>query len=154
MFLHPAAHFAGLALQTSQPDFVVAMLPHIAALLRASVCAVVCAWAVFKSISHIKTNFWQLNFWILEYQKGGVILFFLHSLLKNIATEYGGWYWPDIIFFLELTRLEYNAVQILATRFKYYKRVWNISNVFGTFKTRLKHWLRHLKSVWNIRNEF
>ncbi len=36
---------------------------------------------------------------------------------------------PDI-FFLELaTRLEYKAVQILAMRFTYYKRVLNICNV-------------------------
>ncbi len=53
-----------------------------------------------------------------------------------------------ILFFLELaTRLEYKAVQIIATRicktfkarFKYYKRVLNISNVFETFKMRLEH---------------
>ena len=42
--------------------------------------------------------------------------------------------------FLELaTRLEYKAVEILATRFEYYKRVLNYSDTFETFKTRLKH---------------
>ena len=54
-------------------------------------------------------------------------------------------------FFLELaTRVEYKAVQILATRFKYYKRVLNISNVFEIFATCLKY----LKRVLNIINVF
>ena len=37
------------------------------------------------------------------------------------------------------TRLDYKAVQILPMRFKYYKRVLNISNVFETFATCFKH---------------
>ncbi len=54
-------------------------------------------------------------------------------------------------FFLELaTRLKYKAVQIFATRFKYYKRVLNICNAFETFKTRFKYY----KSVLNISNAF
>ncbi len=43
-------------------------------------------------------------------------------------------------------RLEYKAVQILATRFKYYKRVLNICNAFET--------ILHLKRVLNIINVF
>ncbi len=54
-------------------------------------------------------------------------------------------------FFLELAmRLEYNAVQILTTRFKYYKRVLNISNAFEIFKTCFKYY----KRVLNICNAF
>ncbi len=54
-------------------------------------------------------------------------------------------------FFLELaTRLEYKVVQVLATRFKYYKGVLTISNVFERFATRLKH----LKPVLDIINVF
>ncbi len=54
-------------------------------------------------------------------------------------------------FFLELaTRLEYNAVQILTTRFKYYKGVLNISNPFEIFKTRFKYY----KRVLDICNAF
>ena len=52
-------------------------------------------------------------------------------------------------FFLELaTRLEYKAMQILATRFKYYKRLLNICNAFETLKTRFKYY----KRVLNISN--
>ena len=55
--------------------------------------------------------------------------------------RYGGRYLPDITFFLELAeRLGYNTVQILATLFKYYKRILNIGNVFENF----------FKCSWNI----
>ncbi len=43
----------------------------------------------------------------------------------------------QILFFSGISNaLEYKAVEILATRFKYYKRVLNISSVFETFATR------------------
>ena len=80
---------------------------------------------------------------------------------KSNLTTYGGWYLPDIIFLELATRSEYKSVQILATRFKHYKRVLNICNAFETFKTRFKYknifWilatcLKHLKRVWNICN--
>ncbi len=42
-----------------------------------------------KSIPHIKTICWELNLWIQEYQKSGVILLFSHLLLNNYH-----WKWP------------------------------------------------------------
>ena len=49
--------------------------------------------------------------------------------------------------------LFYKAVEILATRFEYYKRVLNIIKVFSILATRLKHF-KCYKRVLNISNVF
>ncbi len=65
---------------------------------------------------------------------------------------------PDIIFsgIGNAFGIEGSAI-FFATRFKYYKRVLNISNVFETFKTRLKLLktrLEYYKRVLNILTTF